>query len=76
MDGVRRWIRSSPKGSRKSLVDGLTRPRSRFVGTPIEPDPNSTEAIANQLMDPVVAPKEEDEYQEYELVSLRIKSGF
>ena len=65
MDGVRRWIRSSPKGSRVSPVDGPTRPRSRFVGTTVEPEPNSTEAIASQLMDPIVAPKEEDEYQEY-----------
>ncbi|KAI0727772.1 SacI homology domain-containing protein [Fomitopsis betulina] len=64
MDGVRRWIRSSPKGTRMSPVDGPTRPRSRFVATPVETDPNSTEAIATQLMDPIVAPKEEDEYQE------------
>ncbi|KAH9834386.1 SacI homology domain-containing protein [Rhodofomes roseus] len=65
MDGVRRWMRSSPKGSRMSPVDGVARPRSRFVGNAVELDPTCTEAIATQLMDPAVAPKEEDEYQEY-----------
>ncbi|KAH9916211.1 SacI homology domain-containing protein [Fomitopsis serialis] len=65
MDGVRRWMRSSPKGSHMSPVDGVARPRSRFVGNAVELDPTSTEAIATQLLNPNVAPKEEDEYQEY-----------
>ncbi|CCM03213.1 uncharacterized protein FIBRA_05337 [Fibroporia radiculosa] len=66
MDGVRRWISSSPvRGSRISHADRTARPRSRHMGNVVEQDSNLTEVIATQLMDPIVSPKEEAEYQEY-----------
>lgn len=66
MDGVRRWMRSSPvPGSRISQIDRSTRPKSRHQGTVVELDPTSTEMIAQQLMNPSLSPEEESEYQDY-----------
>ncbi|KAI0920428.1 hypothetical protein AcV5_010162 [Taiwanofungus camphoratus] len=64
MDGVRRWIGSNPApGSRISHADRVSNPRSKLQGISVELDPNSTEAIATQLLDPTVS--EEAEYEEY-----------
>ncbi|KAH8107843.1 polyphosphoinositide phosphatase [Cristinia sonorae] len=67
MDGVRRWIGSSPANNRhskrtESRQDPESGPDER------EYDPvyqYSTEFIARRLMDPIVTPEEEAEYQEY-----------
>ena len=66
MDGVRRWIGSSPANNRHSK-------RAEFKQDPESPteqefDPvfqYSTEVIARRLMDPIVTSEEKAEYQEY-----------
>ncbi|THH30440.1 hypothetical protein EUX98_g3744 [Antrodiella citrinella] len=67
MDGVRRWIGSSPASNRHSKrTESRQDPES---GTSeAEHDPvyqYSTEVIATRLMDPIVTPDERAEYQEY-----------
>lgn len=65
MDGVRRWIRSSPASNRHSKrTESYQDPESP---TEQENDPvyqYSTEYIARRLMDPIVLPEEKVEYQE------------
>lgn len=65
MDGVRRWIGSSPANKRHSK-------RAEMRQDPESPDEQeydpvyqySTEFIAGRLMDPIVTPEEKAEYQE------------
>jgi hypothetical protein len=64
MEGVRRWISSNPtvnvrKSHGKSVV------KTEVEKTTIGPewDPQSTEAIALQLLNPIVSEEEEAEYQ-------------
>ncbi|OBZ74532.1 Polyphosphoinositide phosphatase [Grifola frondosa] len=66
MDGVRRWIGSSPSpGSRKSHTDRTLDAKSKKPKVASEPDLYSTKYIAAQLLNPMVSEEEEAEYQEY-----------
>ncbi|KAK7470217.1 phosphatidylinositol-3,5-bisphosphate 5-phosphatase [Stygiomarasmius scandens] len=67
VQGVRRWISSHPSSAIKQANKKPT-PGTEARQAPAEPeslDRYSTEAVAKQLLDPVVSEKEELEYQEY-----------
>ncbi|THV08130.1 hypothetical protein K435DRAFT_436 [Dendrothele bispora CBS 962.96] len=67
VQGVRRWISSHPssviKQTNKKPVLGIE--TRQPPAEPELPERYSTEAVAKQLLNPVVSEKEELEYQEY-----------
>lgn len=71
MEGVRRWISTYPASHSKKL-HGKPVSKIEVTRDVIEPElnPHSTEAIARQLLDPVVSEEEEEEYQGYVILCL------
>jgi phosphatidylinositol 3,5-bisphosphate 5-phosphatase len=64
MEGVRRWIGQNPTSNAKKLHGKpLTKPETKKADVDPEIDPQSTETIARQLLDPFVSDEEEAEYQ-------------
>jgi len=64
MEGVRRWIGANHTTLARNPYGELTA-KSEVRKTPAGPevDPQSTETIATQLLDPIVSEEEEAEYQ-------------
>ncbi|KAJ7063534.1 polyphosphoinositide phosphatase [Mycena amicta] len=66
VQGVRRWIGAHPStNSKKNTKQPSIRVESNKAAAEPEADRHSTEAIARQLLDPVVSETEEAEYQGY-----------
>jgi hypothetical protein len=66
MEGVRRWMGTHPTSSPQK-IHGKPVSRADVTKVLAEPElnPHSTEAIARQLLNPVVSEEEEEEYQGY-----------
>jgi hypothetical protein len=64
MEGVRRWMGTHPTSSPQK-IHGKPVSRADVTKVLAEPElnPHSTEAIARQLLNPVVSEEEEEEYQ-------------
>jgi len=66
MEGVRRWIGANPTSSpQKAYGKPVSRVEVKKAHPEPELEPNSTEAIAKQLLNPSVTEEEEAEYQGY-----------
>lgn len=65
MEGVRRWIGANPTSSPQKHGKPTSRVEVKKTHPEPELEPNSTEAVAKQLLDPSVTEEEEAEYQGY-----------
>ncbi|KAJ3865788.1 polyphosphoinositide phosphatase [Lentinula novae-zelandiae] len=81
VQGVKRWMSSNhPSAAKKANRKPTLQPEAHWKAMEPELDRHSTEAVAKQLLDPIVSEEEEAEYQGYidqcqELLDARFDSG-